>query len=58
MELKFSDLVQDSALLHKARQLVEQILASDPDGVGELTGKLVTAYSRFYGQGKNWSKIS
>jgi hypothetical protein len=36
----------------------EQILAADPHGTGELSGKLVNAYARFYGQGKNWSKIS
>ena len=58
MELKFSDLVEDSPLMHKARTYAEQILAADPAGNGELTGKLVSAYSRFYGQSKNWSKIS
>lgn len=58
MELKFADLVEDSPLMHKARSCAEQILAADPSGTGELTGKLVNAYSRFYGQGKNWSKIS
>jgi ATP-dependent DNA helicase RecG len=58
MELKFSDLVEDGPLMHKARSCAEQILAADPAGTGELSGKLVNAYSRFYGQGKNWSKIS
>ena len=58
MELKFSDLVEDGSLMHKARSYAEQILAADPQGNDELTGKLVNAYSRFYGQGKNWSKIS
>jgi len=58
MELKFSDLVEDSHLMYKARVHAERILAADPHGTGELSGKLVSAYARFYGQGKNWSKIS
>jgi len=58
MELRFSDLVEDSHLMHKARLHAEQILVTDPHGTGELSGKLVNAYARFYGQGKNWSKIS
>ncbi|MFM7033107.1 MAG: helicase-related protein, partial [Bacteroidota bacterium] len=46
MELKFSDLVEDSHLMYKARVHAEQILAADPHGAGELSGKLVNAYAR------------
>jgi ATP-dependent DNA helicase RecG len=58
MELKFADLSVDQELLARTRDHAERILEGDPQGTGELTGRLVLSYSRFYGRNKNWSKIS